>query len=125
MTVSADPVAVEWARVAAAAASDKKAEDIVAFDVSEVLVITDAFLVCTAGNPRQVAAVVDEVERRVKAAGATIVRREGQREGGWVLLDFVDLVVHVQQPETRVLYDLERLWRDQPQIDVSDLPAGT
>lgn len=125
MTVSADPVAVEWARIAAAAAADKKAEDIVAFDVSEVLVITDAFLVCTAGNPRQVAAVVDEVERRVKAAGAATVRREGQREGGWVLLDFVDLVVHVQQPETRVLYGLERLWRDQPQIDLSDLPVGT
>jgi ribosome-associated protein len=123
--VSAADIATQWARTAAAAAADKKAEDIVAFDVSGVLVITDAFLVCTAGNPRQVAAVVDEVERRLKAAGAQSVRREGQREGGWVLLDFIDLVVHVQSPEARTMYDLERLWRDQPQIDLSDLPTGT
>lgn len=118
-------IALEWARVAAAAAADKKAADIVAFDVSEVLVITDVFLLCTATNPRQVAAVVDEVERRVKLAGATTARREGDRDGGWVLLDFIDLVVHIQLPEARVLYDLERLWRDQPRVDLSDLPVAT
>jgi ribosome-associated protein len=122
--MSADMVAREWARVAAAAAADKQADSLVAFDVSEVLVITDVFLVCTAHNAPQVAAVVDEIERRVKQAGASSVRREGQREGGWVLLDFIDLVVHVQLPESRILYDLERLWRDQPLVDLSDLPVA-
>lgn len=119
--MTATPEALAWTRVAAAAAADKKAHDIVAFDVSGVLVITDAFLVCSASNPRQVSAIVDEVERRVKLAGAATVRKEGERESTWVLLDFVDLVVHVQMEESRSMYDLERLWRDCPQIDLADV----
>jgi ribosome-associated protein len=123
--MAADVRSVEWVQIAAAAAADKKAEDIVAFDVSEVLVITDAFLVCTAANPRQAAAVADEVERRLKEAGSGPARREGHRDGEWTLLDFVDIVVHVQLPEARLLYDLERLWRDQPKIDVADVQVTT
>ena len=118
--MSADLQAAEWAEIAALAASDKKATDIVAFDVSEVLVITDVFVVCTAANQPQLFAVVDEVEHKLKDAGAPRPRREGKGEGSWVLLDFIDLVVHVQLPEARATYDLERLWRDQPQLALPD-----
>lgn len=118
--MSADQQAAEWAEIAALAASDKKATDIVAFDVSDVLVITDVFVVCTAANQPQLFAVVDEVEHKLKDAGAPRPRREGKGEGSWVLLDFIDLVVHVQLPEARSTYDLERLWRDQPQLALPD-----
>lgn len=119
--MTAEPIAVEWAQVAAAAAAEKKATDIVAFDVSDVLVITDVFVVCTAANQPQLTAIMGEVEKRLKEAGAEPVRREGQRQGSWMLLDFIDLVVHVQLPEARSMYDLERLWRDRPQLDLSDV----
>ena len=118
--MSADQQAAEWAEIAALAASDKKATDIVAFDVSDVLVITDVFVVCAAANQPQLFAVVDEVEHKLKDAGAPRPRREGKGEGSWVLLDFIDLVVHVQLPEARSTYDLERLWRDQPQLALPD-----
>jgi ribosome-associated protein len=110
----------ELVHVAALAASDKLAEDIVAFDVSEQLVITDAFLLCSANSDRQVRAIVDEVEDRLRDVGAKPVRREGERDGRWVLLDYSEIVVHVQHVEERQFYALERLWRDCPTID---LPA--
>lgn len=117
--------ALELVRVAARAASDKLAEDIVAFDVSEQLVITDAFLICSAGNDRQVRAIVDEVEDKLREAGAKPVRREGERDGRWVLLDYSDLVVHVLHEEERRFYALERLWRDCPVIELpADVTSG-
>ena len=112
--------ALELIRVAAQAASDKLAENIVAFDVSEQLVITDAFLLCSAPNDRQVRSIVDEVEDRLRGAGAKPVRREGERDGRWVLLDYGEIVVHVQHEEERSFYALERLWRDCPLVE---LPA--
>jgi ribosome-associated protein len=108
--------ALELLRAAAQAASDKLADNIVAFDVSEQLVITDAFLLCSAPNDRQVRAIVDEVEERLRSVGAKPVRREGEREGRWVLLDYADVVVHIQHEEERSFYALERLWRDCPLI---------
>jgi ribosome-associated protein len=124
-TVSASPEAVALAVTAAEAASEKLADDIVAFDVSEQLVITDVFVLCSAPNDRQVQSIVDEVEERLrKQHGAKPVRREGQREGRWVLLDFIDVVVHVQHAEERVYYALERLWRDCPTIELPDHVRG-
>jgi ribosome-associated protein len=105
---------------AAEAASDKLAEDIVAFDVSEQLVITDAFLICSAPNDRQVRAIVDGVEERLRAMGAKPARREGEREGRWVLLDYVDIIVHVQHAEERLFYSLERIWKDCPTVALPD-----
>ena len=102
--------------VAAQAASDKLADDIIAFDVSEQLVITDVFVVCSASNDRQVRSIVDAVEEALRDAGEKPVRREGAREGRWVLLDYVDVVVHVQHEEERAFYALERIWRDCPVI---------
>ena len=112
--------AIELVHTAARAASDKLAEDILAFDVSEQLVITDAFLLCSAGNERQVKAIVDEIEDKLREIGAKPIRREGERDGRWVLIDYGDVVVHVQHEEERQFYALERLWRDCPLIE---LPA--
>ena len=112
--------AIELVHTAARAASDKLASAIVAFDVSEQLVITDAFVLCSASNERQVKAIVDEIEEKLREIGAKPVRREGERDGRWVLLDYADIVVHVQHEEERSFYALERLWRDCPLIQ---LPA--
>lgn len=101
---------------AAEAAAEKLADDIVAFDVSDRLVITDAFVLCSAPNDRQVKAIVDGVEERLRALDAKPVRREGEREGRWVLLDYIDIVVHVQHTDDRQFYSLERLWKDCPPI---------
>lgn len=116
--MSASDESIGLARLAAQAASDKLATDIVAIDVSQYLVITDMFLLCTAANDRQVRAVVDAVEERLAAVGAKPLRREGEKEGRWVLLDFGDIVVHVQMAEERVHYALERLWKDCPAVDL-------
>jgi len=112
--------ATELVVAAARAASDKLASQIIAFDVSDQLAITDAFLLASAPNERQVQSIVDEIEDKLRDAGAKPLRREGQREGRWVLLDYGDVVVHVQHEEERQFYALERLWRDCPTID---LPA--
>lgn len=116
--MSATDHAIELTRIAARAAWEKSGTDIAALDVSEKLAITDVFLVVSAGNERRVGAVVDAVDRALLAAGATRVRREGERENRWVLLDYEDLVVHVQHAEDRRLYSLERLWADCPRIDL-------
>jgi ribosome-associated protein len=118
--VTATDHALELIRVAAQAASDKLAENIVAFDVSEQLVITDAFLLCSAANDRQVRSIVDEIEERLRKVGAKPVRREGERDGRWVLLDYAEIVVHVQHEEERSFYSLERLWRDCPLIELPE-----
>jgi ribosome-associated protein len=118
--VTATDRALELVRTAAEAASDKLAEHIVAFDVSDQLVITDAFLLCSAQNDRQVRAVVDEIEDRLRGIGAKPVRREGERDGQWVLIDYADIVVHVQHEQARAFYALERLWRDCPLVELPE-----
>ena len=110
----------ELVTAAAEAAADKLAEDIVAFDVSEQLVITDAFLICSAPNDRQVRAIVDAVEERLRGLGAKPVRREGEREGRWILLDYIDMIVHVQHSEERIYYSLERIWKDCPIVELPE-----
>ena len=113
--------ALDIARIAARAAVAKKGLDPVAFDVSERLAITDIFLIVHAGNERQVGAIVDAIEDALLETGVKAVRREGDRENRWVLLDFMDAVVHVQHTEERALYGLERLWKDCPQLDLGPL----
>ncbi|MGW1026927.1 ribosome silencing factor [Streptomyces sp. NPDC002577] len=108
---------LELITTAAQAAADKLAHDVIAYDVSDVLSITDAFLLASAPNDRQVKSIVDEIEERLnKELGAKPVRREGDRDARWILLDYVDIVVHVQHSEERVFYALERLWKDCPEI---------
>lgn len=117
--MAATEQAISLTQVAAQAAADKFGTDIVAYDVSERLAITDVFLIVTAANERQVSAVVDAVEEALFKQGSKAVRREGDREARWVLLDFLDLVVHVLHTDERQTYTLERLWRDCPAIDLA------
>lgn len=116
--MSATESSIDIARVAAQAASGKLANDIVAIDVSERLAITDVFLIASASNERQVNAIVDGVEEELAKKGLKPVRREGRSEGRWVLLDYANVVVHVQHEEDRVFYALERLWKDCPAVDL-------
>jgi ribosome-associated protein len=119
--VVATSEARELAKAAAHAAADKKASDVIVLDVSDQLVITDAFVIASAPNERQVGAIVDNIEEQLRLSGHKPVRREGAREGRWVLLDYVDVVVHVQHQEERSFYGLERLWKDCPVIEVEGL----
>lgn len=114
------PAARAFALAAARAAADKQAADIVILDVRELIVITDYFVICTAGTARQVKAVIEAIEDASRAMGERPVRREGEADAGWWLLDYVDIVVHVFGTEERAYYDLERLWRDAPRVDVED-----
>lgn len=118
--MTAFPESVEIIRTAALAADEKKAENIVAFDVSDSLAITDAFMVASAPNERQVAAVVDAIEDKlIQEHRVKPLRREGRGEGRWVLLDFGDIVIHVLHDEDRAFYALERLWGDSPKISLN------
>lgn len=108
--------AIDLALIAADAAADKLGADIVLIDVSDRLALTDVFVIVTGSNERQVEAIVDAVEEKLRAVGVKPLRREGRREGRWVLLDYSEIVVHIQHAEERVFYDLERLWRDCPTI---------
>jgi len=114
--------ALELAMAAAQAAADKKAQDIVVIDVAEQLAITDAFVIASASNERQVVAIVDAVEEALVnlPEKAKPVRREGERQGRWVLLDYVDIVVHIQHAEEREFYALDKLWKDCPTIPFVD-----
>lgn len=112
----------EFALIAADAAAEKKAEDIVALEVAELLVVTDYFVVVTGRTDIQVRAIADEVEHQLlEKARLKPIGREGVAEGKWVLLDFGDLVVHVFQPEEREFYRLEKLWAEAPRLS---LPAS-
>jgi ribosome-associated protein len=117
--VAATQRAIDLAKAAAAAAEDKLASKIVAIDVSEQLALTDIFVLASAPNDRQVSAIVDGVEDKLRELGVKPVRREGERDGRWVLIDYSDIVVHVQHEEERDYYQLERLWKDCPTIDLT------
>jgi ribosome-associated protein len=107
----------DWALIAARAADEKKATDIMAIDVASLLVVTDYFVIATGNTPIQVRAIADEVEERLREeAGLKPIGREGVSEGKWLLLDFADLVVHVFQPQERDFYRLEKLWGDAPRL---------
>ena len=119
MTATAEATAI--ATIAALAADDKLAADVVVLDVSDQLVITDCFVIASAPNERQVNAIVENIELKLSEAGHKPVRREGTREGRWALLDYVDVVVHVQHNDERNFYALERLWKDCPVVPVDGL----
>lgn len=118
--MAADDRSRHLAVVAARAAADKKAEEIIALDVSERLVLTDVFLVVSGSNERQVKAIVDAVDEALHKEGAKAVRKEGVSEARWVLMDYGDVVVHVQHEEDREYYALERLWKDCPVVELPE-----
>jgi len=112
----------ELALTAAQAAADKKAQDIVLIDVADQLYITDAFVIASAANERQVGSIVDAIEEALLnlPEKAKPVRREGERQGRWVLLDYIDVVIHIQHAEEREFYALDKLWKDCPTIEFVD-----
>lgn len=109
---------LEMLRIAATAADAKGGTDLVALDVSEPLPLVDVFLLVSGRSERNVAAIADEIEDEMVAAGFKRLRREGRQESRWVLVDFGDLVVHVFHDEERSFYALERLWKDCPVLEI-------
>ena len=113
----------EWARMAARAAASKGGTDTMVLEVGQVLAITDAFVITSGRNSRQVATIAEEVEAQLKAgAGITPLRVEGKTQAEWVLLDYGDFVVHAFLDETRAYYELERLWSDAPRVEWEEVP---
>jgi ribosome-associated protein len=106
----------EIAVTAARAAAAKQAVDVTILDVHGLIVITDYFVICSGQTDRQIKTLVEEVEKAVRDIGEKPIRREGDADSGWVLLDYIDVVVHVFAQEEREYYDLERLWRDAPRL---------
>ena len=124
--MTAPDESLDLARVAGQAAADKLAQEIIGLDVSELVVITDIFLVASGDSERQVSAIVDGVEEALlKERRRKPLRREGERDARWVLLDYGDIVVHVQHAEDRAFYALERLWREAPVVDLQIDEAET
>lgn len=121
MTATAN--AIKLTNIAANAAADKIAENIVALDVSELMPLTDIFLLSSGRNERQVASIADEIQDKMLEAGHKTLRREGKELGRWILLDFGDVVCHVMHEEDRMYYSLERLWKDSPVIKL-DIPSA-
>ena len=115
----------DLALAAARAAADKQGERVVIMDVRELIVITDYFVIAGATSDRHVKTVVEEIEKALRELGVKPVRREGLEDPQWVLLDFIDIVVHVFAPEERDFYDLERLWKDAPLLEWEDVGAAS
>lgn len=111
----------EMAKIAYNALSDKKGEDIKIIDISGISVLADYFIIAHGNSDSQVGAMVDNVEEELHKAGYPLTQREGRASGSWVLLDFNDIIVHVFDKENRLFYDLERIWKDGKDIDISEL----
>jgi ribosome-associated protein len=110
----------DLARLAARIAASKQGETVTVLDVRELITITDYFVIASGTSDRQVGTIADEVARSLKQQGTSPVRREGEPGTGWVLLDFVDFVVHVFRAEERDFYRLENLWGDAPVVSWDD-----
>ena len=117
--MTASDRAIALIQAAAKAADDAQGTELVALDVSEPMPLTDAFLIVSGRNERQVSAIAREIEDALFEHDAKPLRREGRADGRWVLLDFSDIVVHVFHQEERTYYQLERLWRDCPVIELN------
>ena len=112
---------IDALKIALRAADDKKAYDLVALDISEIASFADYFLLCTGDSARQIQAIADEVEQRLQGLGIRPAHIEGYQNAEWILMDYIDLVVHVFSREARAYYYLERLWRDAKKLDVDRL----
>ena len=111
----------EMVKIAYDALDEKKAEDISIIDISGVTVIADYFLIASGANPNQVQALVDNVQERLYKAGYECKQVEGYQGATWILLDYLDIVIHVFSREDRRFYDLERIWRDGRQMDIDEI----
>ena len=109
------------AQLAFKAMDEKKGEDIKVIDISKVSILADYFIIANGNNESQVRAMVDSIEEELGKAGYELKQREGYDTGSWVLLDFGDIIVHVFDKENRLFYDLERIWRDGREVDISEV----
>jgi ribosome-associated protein len=116
---------IDALKIALIAADDKKAYDLVALDISGIASFADYFLLCTGDSSRQMQAIADEVEQRLKAFGIRPSHVEGYQNAEWILMDYIDLVVHIFSKSARAYYDLERLWRDGKRLDTNVLIEQT
>jgi ribosome-associated protein len=123
--MTASKRAGELAIIAAQAVSDKLGTEIMALDVSEHLPLSDVFVVCSGRNERMVQAIADEVDRTLTEAGSPPLREEGRSLGRWALLDCGEIIVHIFHEEERLFYQLERLWRDSPVIELPVMDSVT
>jgi len=110
---------IDSLKIAVNAADDKKASDLVILDITKIASFANYFLLCTGDSSRQMQAIADEVEKRLKALGIRPSHIEGYQNSEWILMDYMDLVIHIFSKNARVYYDLERLWRDSKKLDVS------
>lgn len=111
---------IEMVKLAMNALEDKKAEDIKVIDISEVSVIADYFIIAGGNSANQIQALCDNVKEKLEKAGYSIKQTEGYDNANWILMDFGDIIVHIFDKENRLLYDLERIWRDGKQIDIEE-----
>ena len=111
----------EMAKIAVKALDDKKAQNIKVLATKDLTVLADYFIICTATSSTHIKTLSDEVEKQLEEHGETSLHREGYRDGGWVLVDFGCIVVHLFTKEVREFYSLERLWSDAPELDISSL----
>jgi ribosome-associated protein len=110
---------IDSLKIAVNAADDKKASDLVILDISKIASFANYFLLCTGDSSRQMQAIADEIEKRLKAYGIRPAHVEGYQNSEWILMDYMDLVVHIFSKKARIYYDLERLWRDSKKLDAS------
>jgi len=115
----------EALKIAVNAADDKKASDLVVLDISKITSFANYFLICTGDSSRQMQAIADEIEKRLKATGVRPSHVEGYQNSEWVLMDYMDLVIHIFSRNARVFYDLERLWRDARKVDAGAMIEKT
>lgn len=111
----------EMAKLAYHALDERKGEDIIMIDISQISVLADYFIIANGSNENQVRALVDNVEEELDKAGYHVKQREGYGLGSWVLMDYGEIIVHVFDKENRLFYDLERIWRDGKRIEIEEL----
>lgn len=112
---------IEMTKIVYNSLDEKKAEDIKVIDISEISVVADYFIIASASNSSQLEALVDNVEEALYKAGYSPKQIEGRNSGGWILLDYLDIIIHIFSKEDRLFYDLERIWRDGKEISVEEL----
>lgn len=116
-----DNISNAMAKLAITAMEDKKAEDIRVIDISEVSVLADYFIIASGTNRSQIQAIADNVQESLGRAGYELKQVEGYNTANWILMDFNDVIIHIFDKENRLFYNLERIWRDGKDIDISDL----
>ncbi|MBQ9990713.1 MAG: ribosome silencing factor [Lachnospiraceae bacterium] len=114
-------ITLEMAKTVVQALEDKKGEDIQIIDISEISPIADYFILASGGNRSQIQAMADAVEEKMHQKHHFLKQIEGYDSANWILMDFYDVIVHIFDRDSRIFYDLERIWRDGKQVDTADL----